>query len=370
MKKLLISICAIFCFIAAPVASVEWGGLFFNDTGASATDFSGVTINQSNGISIWVKAPVGETGLAFSTEALYKFNLEVTKGVDPILTHIVDVPLFKVAGDINAGSGVLSLNAGRFYYVDGSTAVLSQVVDGASITYGLPTIKFGGFVGYTGLVNALNVPMSVAPEKDTKFYNLAYPYLPIGAFIEFPAMGGNQSLEIDAYYLLDLGSAKTNLCYANLVLSGPISNSVYYNIATCLGLMDFKNVMNYSSASLLVFPSESLSLNAGATFGSADQGSLTSFISPATTSILAAGKITPKAGLTFTTESMCFDFGGNFVLTYDGSKYAPATTDWNAGFIYNIFSDLQVGLSVNASFDVTGANAHNYNAKLNLSLAF
>ena len=370
MKKLLFSLCTVFCIFAAPVASMEWGGLLFNDTGASATDFSGVTINQSNGVSFWVKSPLGESGLAFSSEFLYKFNLEITKGVDPVFTQLIDVPLLKVAGDLEAGSGILTLNAGRFYYVDSSTAVLSQVVDGVSVAYGLQTVKFGGFVGYTGLLNALNTPMAMAPEKDQKFYNMAYPYVPVGAFVEFPAMGGNQSLEIAAYYLLDMGAAKTNLCYANLVLSGPITNSVYYNLTTSMGIVEFKDLMNYSSVAFMIFPSDAVSLNAGATFASADQGSLKSFMSPSINSVLAAGKITPKVALTYSTENMCIDFGGDFILAYDGSKYAPSTTDWNVGFIYNIFTDLQLGLSVNTSFDVTGANAHNYKANLNLSLAF
>lgn len=372
MKKFILSVCTVL-FLMTPLSAVEWGGLFFNDSGVSTPDFKDITVNQSDGVSVWIKSPLGATsGLSFSSEVLYKFNLEIAKGSSPVFTQIVDLPLLKISGDLNMGGGILSLNAGRFYYVDGTTAVISQVIDGVSVSYGLPLIKFGGFAGYTGLLNSLNVPMAVVPEKDNKFYNPAYPYLPLGGFVDLPSLFGNQSLEIDAYYLLDLGSAeeKLNLCYANAILSGPITNSIYYNLATSLGFANFSDVMNYSAFSLLVFPTDALSLNAGVTFATTEQGSLKSYTSLAPVSMTAAGKITPKASVSYTTKNMCIDFGGNFVLAYNDSKYEPSNTDWNVGIIYNIFSDLQLGFTVNTSFDVTGANAHNYNAKLNLSLAF
>ena len=371
MKKLIISICTLFCFLA-PLSSIEWGGLLFNDTGVSTPDFKDITVNQSDGVSLWVKSPLGEdTGFYFSSEVLYKFNIEFIKGSSPAFTQLVDLPLLKVSGDLNTGAGVLSLNAGRFYYVDGSAAVISQIIDGVSVSYTLPLIKVGGFLGYTGLLNSLNVPMAFAPTKDTKIYNMAYPYLPVGGFVDFSILG-NQNLEFDAYYLLDLGKAeeKTNLIFANAVLSGPITNIIYYNFATSLGFANMKNMMNYSSFSVLMFPSEALSLSAGINFATTEQSSFVSYTSLAASSLAAVGKITPKASLTFTTRNMCIDFGGNFVLAYTDKKYEPSNTDWNIGIIYNIFSDLQIGFNVNTSFDVTGANAHNYNAKLNLSLAF
>lgn len=373
MKKLIVSICTAFCLMAAPLSAIEWGGLLFNDSGVSTPDFSAITIKQSDGVSFWVKTPLGEdSGLYFSSEALYKFNIDIPLKGDTTFTQIVDVPLLKVSGDLNLGSGVLSLNAGRFYYVDASSAVIAQVVDGVSVSYGLPLVKVGGFVGYTGLLNALNTPMAVAPEKDNKFYNMAYPYLPVGVTFELPSLLGNQSLEFDGYYLLDLGSAKdkNNLFYASAILSGPITNSIYYNLDTTVGLLNFKDAMNYSSLSLLVFPSEAVSFTAGATFGSADQGPFVNYASIATSSILAAGRITPKVGLSYTTGSMYAGVNGDFMLAYADSKYSPSNTDWNIEFIYNIFTDLQVGLTVNTTFDLTEAKANNYVAKLNISLAF
>ena len=210
MKKLIISICTLFCLLTAPLSSIEWGGLFFNDSGVSTPDFKDITVNQSDGVSIWVKSPLGaDSGFYFSSEVLYKFNIEIPVGDDVVFTQVIDLPLLKVYGDLVTESGVLSLSAGRFFYVDATSAVLSQIIDGVSVSYGLPTLKIGGFLGYTGLLNALNVPMAAVPEKDNNIYNLAYPYLPIGVSVELPALGGNQSLEFDIYHLLDFGSNKT-----------------------------------------------------------------------------------------------------------------------------------------------------------------
>ena len=175
MKKLIISICTILCLMAAPLASVEWGGLLFNESGASTSDFKEITIKQTDGISLWLKSPLGkDSGFYFSSEILYKFSLDIAKGSDPQFKQIFDLPMLKVTGDLNAGAGLLSLNAGRFYYVDATSAVISQVVDGVALSYTLPTVKLGGFLGYTGLLNSLNVPMAVNSSNNNEIYRVCF----------------------------------------------------------------------------------------------------------------------------------------------------------------------------------------------------
>ena len=371
MKKLIVSICTALCLMVSPLAAFEWGGLISNDSGITTPDFKDITFKQSDGISLWGKSPLGkDSGFYFSGEALYKFNLEIAKDTDPALTQIFDIPLLKFYGDIKIGENLLSLNAGRFFYSDATASVLSQIIDGVDLSYKLETLSLGFFLGYTGLLNSLNTQMAVAPEKDNQVYNMAYPYLPVGASLEFPALPANQSLQLAAYYLADLGSNKVNLTYAELVLSGPITNSIFYNAATTFGFANFKDPMNCSSLAFLFFPSDSISLNAGVTFGTADQGPFVNFTSLAPSSLSAAAAIAPKLAFTFTTGDLCLDLDGNFVLAYEDSKYAPASTNWNLGFVYNIFSDLQVGLTVNTTFDLTDAKENNYAAKLNISLAF
>lgn len=372
MKKLIVSICAAFCLMAAPLTAVEWGGLLFNDSGITTPNFSEITFSQSNGVSLWVKSPLGNSGLYMSSEVLYKYKLEIAGNETSVFNQVIDLPLFKVYGDLSAGAGVLSINAGRFFYVDSLSAVISQVVDGVSVAYGLPLFKISGFAGYTGLLNGLNVPMAVPPQKENKIYNMAYPYLPVGLSIEFPTLAGNQSLEFNSYFLADLGSAseKNNMLYASAVLSGPVSNTIYYNAGTVFGVVNFKDMMNYSSVSMLIFPTEEISVTAGITFGSAEQGPFVNYLSLSTVSLLSAGRITPKASFTYTTGNMSAGLNGDVMLSYEDKKYSATNTDWNVEFIYNVFSDLQLGLTVNAVIDLTEAKANNFGAKLNISLAF
>ena len=374
MKKLIVSICTVFCLMAAPLTAVEWGGLFFNDTGASmdVSEPENLEISQANGLSLWLKSPLADSGFYFSGEALYKFKLSFKKGDSPVFEQIADVPLLKVAGDVELGSGLLSLNAGRFYYVDSTATVLSQTIDGASVKYSLPAVNLGLFLGYTGLLNSLNVPMAgCSPKPEAKIYDLAEPYLPLGVTFEFPSLFANQSLELDAYYIADLTVSENSRCYADLLLSGPITNSVFYNVTTSFGFVNFKDLMNYSSFALLFFPTKAVTVTAGANFGSADdQGPFTAYSSLAATSMLAAGKITPKAAFTYTTDSLYFNVGGNLPFEYIDSKYGISVTQWDFSLMYNIFTDFQVGFTVNTTFDLTGSNSHNFKAKLSAALAF
>lgn len=375
MKKLILSICTVFCLLAAPLSAVEWGGLIFNDTGASISgpDYNNLSINQADGISLWLKTPLSDTGFYFAGEALYKFKLTFAKDVDPVLEQIADIPLLKFYGDIDLDAGLLSLNAGRFYYVDSTTAVISQTIDGLSAKFALPVVNLGAFVGYTGLLNALNVQMAGSAAKaDSKIYGLTdNPYLPLGLTFEFPSLFANQALELDAYYLLDLGDAKINKCYANLMLSGPITSSFFYNAATSFGFVDFKDMMNYSSLSFMIFPSAATTFTAGATFGSAaGQGPFVAFDSISVTSVLATSSIIPKLAFTYTNSSLYFNMGGNVPMMYDGSKYGIADVNCDFNLLYNIFSDFQIGFAVDAKIDLTGANTHSFNAKLSAALAF
>ena len=367
MKKTVVSIFAALFVLCAPLSAVEWGGVIKDDTGISTPEF---TFNQSNSLALWFKTPLGQSkAFSLSGEGFYKYNLAVTKAGSEF-TNIADLTLFKLAGKINAGDGLINLSAGRFSVADATGAVFAQTSDGLSVVYSAATIKAGLYAGYTGLLNALNVTMAAAPEKANKVYNLAYPYVPVGLTLELPSLFLNQNVTIQGYGLFDCGSLKTNKYYANLVIAGPFSNTVYYNLSTSLGSNNFKDFMNYTGFTLYVFPTEEISVNAGVEYGSAAQGKLAAYSSVSSKGADISGKITPKLGFTYGNEVLCADLGAKYILSHDGSKYAGAGAELAASFVYNIFSDLQVGLSASAFFDTTSAKANTYNANLNLALAF
>ena len=370
MKKFLISVCAALFILSAPLSAFEWGGVVRDDTGISTPDFKDLTIKQSNGISLWFNAPLGEgSGFALSGEALYKYLFTIA-GEEKTFINIADVPLLKVAGTINTAGGRLSLNAGRFSTADGTGAVLAQTCDGLAISYAMPTLKIGAYAGYTGFVNALNTAMAVAPENDNKIYNMAYKVAPVGASFELPSLFANQSISLQGYALIDLGSNKTNKYFANFILTGPITNSIFYNLCTSVGSENFKTLMDYSAFSLYVFPTSELSITAGVEYGSGEQGKLSPYSSLSVKSADVASKILPKLSVTYGTKSLCLDVGGRYILACNEGKYDGAGAEANLGFVYNIFSDLQVGFNATAFFDTTEAKANNYSANLNIALAF
>ena len=375
MKKIILTICTLFFVFASPLAAMEWGGVLSNDTGIETPDFSNITFKQSNGVSIWFNTPIGEA-FALSGEVLYKYNFVKPQNVDGTFTNIIDVPLFKFAGDIQAGDGVLSLAAGRFSYVDNAGSVVATTVDGASIDYSLSIVKIGFLGAYTGLLNSLNGSVEAA-GKNNKFYDFSYGYAPLGLNVEFPYLLGNQALGIQAFAILDCGdkTTKTNNYYANLALSGPITNIIYYSLSSSFGFVDFKDLMNYSALSVMVFPAETVSINAGVEYGSAYDDSMVMYYSPLAQK--TGGKILAKAGFTYGTDVMCFDLGFKYTIGYDsGNKKFDASTtvgsgaELNTGLVYNIFSDLQAGLSFTAFFDSTQNKANKYTANLNIALAF
>ena len=369
MKKILISICTAL-ILTASLSAFEWGGVLKNDSGITTPDFKAITFKQSNAVSLWANSPLGQnSGFTFSGEVFYKYNLAIAKGENTFV-NIFDVPLLKVGGKINSGSGLITINAGRFSYADGTGAVMAQTCDGLSVVFAMPALKIGAYAGYTGFVNALNVAMAVAPEKNNKVYNLAYKYAPMGVTLELPALFANQNLSLQGYALLDCGSNKSNKYFANLILAGPITNSIFYNLGTSVGSENFKNLMDYSAFTLYFFPTPELSINAGVEYGSGEQGKLSPYSSISVKSMDAASKICPKLSLTYGTSTFCFDIGGRYILAYSDDKYSGAGTEANLGFVYNIFSDLQVGATVTAFLDSTEAKANNYTANLNIALAF
>ena len=370
MKKLLIAICTALFIVAAPLSAFEWGGVFTDSTGISTPNFSTLSLKQQNGISLWFNTALGESDLFLSGEGVYKFKLVKAPDADAQIIHVADLPLLKISGDIETDSGVISLNAGRFSYVDGTGSVFRGSVDGVAVDYTLPIVKLGFVAGYTGLLNDLNANLSninTTPEK--QFYDMAEASIPVGLSVEFPALFANQNLGLQGYGILYTDNFDASGYYINLLLSGPITNFIYYNVASSLGTVNlFKNLMNYSAITLVAFPTDTISINVGAEYGSAQgQGSLATFVAPGYS---YNGDIVPKAGFTFATSNMSIDLSGSYILGFDGSSYSGTRADVNASAIYNIFSDLQVGLAFTGQIDVSGGNNSSYNINLNAALAF
>lgn len=370
MKKILLAIfTALFIFVA-PLAAFEWGGVVTDSTGITTPDFSNISFKQQNGISLWFNTSLGSTDLFLSGEGTYKFKLVKAKDLDAQIINVLDIPLFKISGDIPTEGGVLSLNAGRFSYLDASGVIFRGTLDGAGVDYTMPLVKLGFVAGYTGLLNELNLNLANINENPEKqFYDFSEATIPLGASVEFPGLFANQTLGLQGYAVLNKDSFDASGYYLNLFLSGPITNFIFYNLVSSVASADsFKSIMNYSSLTVVAFPTENIAVNIGAEYGSAKgQGSLATFTAPGYS---YNGDIVPKVGFTFATNTLNFDLRANYILSYDGSKYSGTRADVNAGAVYNVFSDFQIGLNFTGQIDVTGGDNSSYSANLNVALAF
>lgn len=376
MKKILVSVLAVLCFLA-PVAALEWGGLVNEE--AKYTKTGDGSFRQSNSAFLWVNAPLSGNGLwSFSAEGMYKYTLDIA-GEAKTFNSIADVDLLKLSGVIKAGSSTTTIAAGRFIVADNTGANFSQCCDGLSINANLSKVCVGAYVGYTGLLNSLNVSiLGAQPETVNQFYTLCHAYLPMIVTFELPSIAGNQSLALQGEAFMDAGKGeKYNRFYGNLKMAGPIVGTVYYNLVTSFGFVN-KDIMNYSSLAISAYPSSALAFNVGAEFASGDLGKLkpyTTFTSKTAYNSASApemsGCIVPSFDCIFTTGSMFVNVAAKAPLLMPEKKPEFGGVGADVTFIYNVFSDLQAEVDFGYFKDVATKGADdNLTASLKVAISF
>ena len=370
-------ICALFVF-ATPAASVEWGGIFKNDSQFLLPGFKDFSVAQSDSIYMWLTAPFGESGLYFSGEGLCKFTYTTA---DKNFSLLADVDLFKVGGDYETKNGTFSISFGRYMVTDSTAAIFAQNMDGLSLKYAGRSVAFSAFGGYTGLQNALNVSML---DKDgyvfmpeNKVYSLANAFVPAGITLELPAVFTNQSLSIQTLAFIDLGSEKYNRFYGTFLLSGPITNAFFYSFATSVGTNNFSSLMNYSVLGFYLYPSDKVSISFGAEYASGKNGPLSPFLGVTSRSVVnslsapqTTGSIVPNLILSVVMDKMYLGITGKFLMAIPESKIEPKGAEADLSFLYSIFTDFQIGVDVTSYFDITKNNEDNFSATLRAAISF
>ncbi len=383
MKRIFSIIITAAAITAAPLAALEWGGIVNNETEAYTSGFSAseATAVQSNGAYLWMNTALNRSkNLFFSGEVLYKYYFSAYSG-NTAFTNIIDLNLFKFSFEENIGSGSLQLALGRCPVSDMTGAVFSQTCDGFSAKLSLPSAIFSAYAGYTGLLNGLNVNIldkNWSYAKDGNFYTTADAYIPISASAEFPVLFGNQTLAVQLNTFIDTEGNSASRYYANILMSGPIANELYYSAVTCFGTMNFNGLMNYSAVSVVCYPMESMSFLCGLEYASGKYGIFENFIgftartafnsmsSPQTSNILM-----PKISFSFALGRMFAGFTGKYVMTYTENQMSSGGVEIGLSFSYGIFSDLQLGLDTNAFIDLRDSGDDNkFYAKLYAALSF
>ena len=381
MKKFLIAVILICTSFTSSLFSLEWGGLVDNATTASTVDFKSFPINQSNGVSLWMKGALDKKKtLNISTELMYRYNLVINDGTTTF-TNIVDLNLLKLSGKWAFGRNNLFIDVGRFPYNDISSGIYSQKSDGISARFGNLLWNTGLFVGYTGLLNRFTVGMTdnaILEPKMSEFYDLSYGFIPILADFTL-ANVNNNNLSFQLGYFLDIDKKAGDKSKAlfEFVANGFLGYFGSYSVAVAAASENFKNLMIYSNFDLSFYISNNILLSVGADYTSGDHGFL-GFFTPVThkpihnsqSVIFGADVIVPRLTGIFVIDKLCITANEKVVMSVPKKGFTFNGLDTSVSAVYNIFSDLQVGLMVNAYADLVNPDFNIFNVTLNAGFTF
>lgn len=380
MKRFLIIISALFIIIS-PSFSVEWGGVFNNDSQGMLFEKDELGFTQSNAVNLWVRTPVSKSNKwNLSTELQYRYKLKaIPKSID--FLNILDLSLLKMSGSFDIAKNKVGISLGRFTISDSTFKIFNCKSDGAFFEFDFQRVLIDIYAGFTGLTNHLNNAGFLDSEGNLQslegdLYVFEKPYVPVILQIELPSLFANQSLSIQAFAAFDCSDVSNNKYYGTVDFSGPILASLFYKFSTTFGSQSFNNLMNYSSFLLMLFPNKFLSANFGVEYASGNQLIFSNFrtVSSYSLSDIATIELTnsiiPSVGVGFTF--------GNLYAKFDvkcGLEFVNNSISFNKVFgklitYYNVFSDFQLGLDVNALLNVENSFDNAFSVSLKGAFVF
>ena len=379
MKKTLAAgVFALFC-LSASLSAFSWSGLLDNQTKLIGnSDFSSIRLQQTNDLYLSFSTPLGEN-MKLSGEGLVKNVLEAQiepSGTAPVNNFIADCDLFKLSGNWAAGSGVLSVNAGRFRFSDVSGAVFSQVSDGVNLSYNALKLKAGLYAGYTGLLNSHNVSMYGTPSGETtKVYSLCPAFIPVMVDFSYKTLLETNTIGLQGSFFIPVDSEKNDIkAYGTLYLAGPVSTVASYNITGTVGLQKLENLMLDAKADFNYYIGNFGILNLGVEYLSGESDSIHAF-TPVTVRTLYNGSLTsglilPKLGFMLAKGNIYFSLTEKGVVSMTAEETGFDGVDTSLSLICNVLSDVQLGCDVDAYICTKDSKNSNYYLILKASLAF
>lgn len=350
-----------------------WSGLIDNTTKASTADFSSFSLNQSNGIYLSMNAPLTNS-LSLAAEGLYKYNYTNPDA----FTNIVDMDLLKLSGKWNAGSGFVNLSAGRFSISDASGAVFSQTCDGVYFSYDSSSIKAALYGGYTGLLNSLNVSMTAAGStSNNQFYNLAAAYVPLSADFSYSFGSGNGNIGLQALYFYAPAEELKSQFYSTLSIKGQLATAGTYSLSATVGSTEFEDLMMYSKLSCSFYMAQSGIVSLGGEYASGKQGPFNPFntITARTAcnyggGIPTSGVLMPVVSAAFVSSKIYASINEKLVCLLPEDTINFEGFDTNLSLLYNLFSDVQLGLDFSIFSDINDSSKNYYTGTVKASLSF
>ena len=385
MKKFLLVIFSFFLF-CGNLFAFEWGGLFKNESkmelmlDSENENKQSSTFSQNNGLFLWLSTPISQDeNWIFKTEISYNFKYNSVS--DTKIQNILDCGLLKVSGLIPLKTGLIDIAFGRFSVSDKTGSIFSTTSDGVSCNVHLPRFNLGVYTGYTGFTNLLtgNGFNGFVADSNVQLYILQAGSIPVICNFELPSLFANQSLSVQA--LLDFDCTKTksigNKIYGTLALEGPIISKLFYSFQTTFGTEAFGNVMNSTSLKVMCYPLQFFNFNVGVQYASGDELVFAPF------KTVTANAINPIIDAQYTdgvfpTVALIFfsgPFYSKFEITgalnlFDGFDSADLFFKGVYGRLsasLNIYSDLQIGLDMNAFVNMNQAD---FSAAIKASFVF
>lgn len=370
--------------LLVPLSSMEWGGLITEDLGYETKNFSSETnrIKQSNSASLWMTGALVPDGIInFAAQASGKYFL-TSKNDAFVFTPIINLDLLKFSGNLRIAEGVLNYSVGRFAISDLTGKIFSQTNDGMLLKYSMPSFEANAYIGYTGYLNAMTVAMLSNEHKvhtvDGSVYVMAHSYMPVCLSMEVPSLFLNQTFNVQLSGFFDMEETKYNRYYGTFSLNGPIVGSVYYSLLTTFALENFDAFSNYSALSIQIFPISFFTLKLNAEYASGNQLIFKPFVTftsnTAYNSYLEpelSGVIMPNVDFIFLWERFYASLNGKVVLGYPENEIIFQGLNFTANMYFNIFTDLQLGLSAIYYHDIINAGEMNKaSLNVNVSLSF
>lgn len=381
MKKVITCLAILLASFSTSLFSLEWGGLINNGTLVKTPDFKDVSINQGNELYLWANTPLNKNEtINFAAEGMYRFSFDSrlrdtsSKGI----TNALDLNLLKISGTWSFGSDNLFIDFGRFKYSDKAGAYFMQKSDGLNLIYNTNNYKLGFYAGYTGLQNQHTTIMQkdmIGMKEKNIIYDLAYSYIPIMADATLKNIGPLSTLGLQAAYFIDLPEIKQSRAYCSILLNGPISNIGSYNANFVLGTNNFYDLMLFGSADFKFSINNIMLLVVGTEYASGKNGKLNIFL-PITARSVGNGNeigshvIAPHVSALFMLGEALLTLNGKFTTSVLNEKFEFNSLDSNIGIVFNVFSDLQLGVTANASVNFKEKAYNNFGMMVNASLSF
>ena len=387
MKKSFVVFCSIFLILTKGFA-FEWGGVFDNestigyDISPNKNESAEISFTQKNGLHVWLSNTLSKDGI-------WKLNSEISYIADiksqrePVFQNILDLTLLKVSGQVPMKNSTIDISLGRFFISDKTDNIFSTTSDGAYLKFNLSTVGIGGYVGFTGLLNSLNVNdiLGFNDGNVAQIYKLQYPVVPIILSFDFPSLFANQNLSFQVLGSIDCSNNVGNKFYGTLLLDGPIYSKLFYTVQTTFGTRNFTNIMNYTSLNLMWFPLSFANFNLGVQYASGNEelnGVFSSFSSVTATSkesikgLPVSDCLLPAASVVFYSGPFYSKFEVKCdldILNEQGQLFSVRGYYGKLNSTFNVFSDLQIGLDLNLYINVENQNVL-FNAVVKAAFAF